>query len=198
MSIVLRFTDPQTLYRLKHISRRSEFLIRAMGHQDKADTHIIDATAGFGQDSIILAAAGFRVTMIERSQAVYELLTNALNEASTHPLLKSYTSRLTLYHGEAISYLNNSLSSAPDIVYLDPMYPPKQKNAASKKSMQFLQSLLINDIDNSEELLAMALSCAKKRVVVKRPRLAAPLTGHKPSFSIIGKSSRFDIYVITT
>jgi len=51
-----------------------------------------------------------------------------------------------------------------------------------------------DDID-AAALLAAALECAGKRVVVKRPRLAPVIAGLPPSFSQAGKSSRFDIYL---
>jgi 16S rRNA (guanine1516-N2)-methyltransferase len=63
-----------------------------------------------------------------------------------------------------------------------------------KKEMQCLQDLLGPDMDTIE-LFTAALACAKKRVVVKRPRIAPPLTQLAPSFSLKGSSSRFDIYL---
>jgi len=36
---------------------------------------------------------------------------------------------------------------------------------------------------------------AKKRVVVKRPRLGAFLCGEKPAYQYAGKSTRFDVYL---
>lgn len=193
--MILDFTTPQTIYRLKHISRRNEYLLRALGKVKPETTSIIDTTSGMGQDSLLMAAAGFHVLMLERSANVYDLLQNALNHAANHPMLTSCISRLTLLHIDAVTYLQQYEKPVADIIYLDPMFPAKQKNAASKKSMQFLQQLLQDDSDNTQELFNMALTCAKKRVVVKRPRLALPITTTKSSFSIVGKSSRFDIYI---
>ena len=42
--------------------------------------NIIDATAGLGYDSFILASLGAKVTLIERSQKMHELLQNGINE----------------------------------------------------------------------------------------------------------------------
>jgi len=85
--------------------------------------------------------------------------------------------------------------SQPDVIYLDPMFPSRSKTAQVKKEMQFFHDIVGPDTD-SEELLLKALSCAKKRIVVKRPRLAEKLLDNiKPDFEIIGKSTRYDIYL---
>lgn len=81
----------------------------------------------------------------------------------------------------------------PDVVYLDPMFPERHKSADVKKEMQAFHRLVGRDED-AGELLALALSVARYRVVVKRPRKAPDLAGVAPSHRIEGKSSRFDVY----
>ena len=94
-----------------------------------------------------------------------------------------------------------------DVVYLDPMFPPRQKQSAVKKGMTILHGLLethIPDQDDQEsrtreeqELLDTALQVAKLRVVVKRPA-KAPLLGDgstKPSHAMTGSVNRWDVYV---
>jgi 16S rRNA (guanine1516-N2)-methyltransferase len=98
----------------------------------------------------------------------------------------------------SIEYLKQ-LSSAksanvPDIIYLDPMYPERKKSASVKKNMQLLQQLLGKDEDTSE-LLEVALLTARKRVVVKRPKSANPVTDKKPTYQVSSKNTRYDIYV---
>lgn len=66
-----------------------------------------------------------------------------------------------------------TLSPAPDVVYLDPMYPHRQKSALVKKEMRVFQSLVGND-DDADSLLIPAMTIAKRRVVVKRPNYASP------------------------
>ena len=61
--------------------------------------------------------------------------------------------------------------------------------------MRLLRQLVGADEDASG-LLAVALGCARRRVVVKRPRLAPTLTGPPPGFHIIAPNTRFDIYPI--
>ena len=52
------------------------------------------------------------------------------------------------------------------------------------------------DVD-ANRIICVALTCAKRRVVVKRPRHASPLPGPDPFTAILGKSTRYDIYPIT-
>jgi 16S rRNA (guanine1516-N2)-methyltransferase len=59
-----------------------------------------------------------------------------------------------------------------------------------------LLRLLAGDDQDSGQLLARARMVATGRVVVKRPRLAPALAGPAPDFTISGKNSRFDVYLI--
>jgi 16S rRNA (guanine1516-N2)-methyltransferase len=56
--------------------------------------------------------------------------------------------------------------------------------------------LLVGDDQDSDALLTAGLTVAGKRVVVKRPRLAPPLAGPAANFSLGGKNSRFDVYLV--
>ena len=82
----------------------------------------------------------------------------------------------------------------PDVVYLDPMFPARQKSAAVKKKFQLLHHLEC-PCANEEELMAAALSVCPRKVVVKRPPKAPHLAGIKPSHSIEGKAVRYDCIV---
>ncbi|MFW5427415.1 MAG: class I SAM-dependent methyltransferase, partial [Methylophagaceae bacterium] len=77
----------------------------------------------------------------------------------------------------------------------DPMFPTRSKSAQVKKEMQFFHYIVGADED-SEKLLLESLNLAKKRIVVKRPRLAEQLTDIiQPAFEINGKSTRYDVYL---
>jgi 16S rRNA (guanine1516-N2)-methyltransferase len=97
-----------------------------------------------------------------------------------------------------------------DVVYLDPMFPPRTKSAAVKKGMQILHGLLDTQQSDDEstnqrnleesQLLELALQAAKVRVVVKRPIRATPLGGDssvtpRPSYDVEGSVNRWDVYV---
>ena len=81
----------------------------------------------------------------------------------------------------------------PEVVYLDPMYPHRTRAALVKKEMRALRRIVGEDQD-SPGLLAAALGCARRRVVVKRPRRAPTLAGPEPDARIEAPNTRFDIY----
>lgn len=188
---IIDFTEGAWIYRLQQASLRKEAIARAMGSHPNKHPRIIDATAGLGRDSFLLAALGFHVTLLERSTIVHALLKDALERARANTKLAPIVNRMELHCVDACDYLSKQQC---DIVYLDPMFPAREKTAQVKKEMVILQTLLGKDSD-TDALFRAALTCATQRIVVKRPRLAAGLTGIDPSFSLTGKSSRFDVYL---
>lgn len=185
------FLSGKLRYRADHAGLKNELLARAIGKKPKDNPIIVDATAGLGRDSFILASLGFRVTMLERSNELYDLLRDALNRASEE--IPEIIERLTLIHTDSISWLKTA--EKPQIIYIDPMFPERKKSALVKKDMALLQQLLPKE-DNYEALLECALACATVRVVVKRPRLAPSNSKHPPSYVLSGKTSRFDVYIL--
>ncbi|WP_051640754.1 class I SAM-dependent methyltransferase [Thiomicrorhabdus sp. Milos-T2] len=178
-------------------------LVRAMGQLEHELPSILDATAGMGGDSYVLASLGFKVCMVERSPVVAALINDALERAQSikpelDPELQQSIENLSLINADSTTYL---LKNQPvvDTIYMDPMYPEKKKKAAAKKEMQALQQLVGPDTD-SENLLEAALKTAKFRVVVKRPKGAdpvfCPLNKIKPTSQISSPNTRYDIYVI--
>ena len=187
------FLSGKLLYRQQHASRKKELLARAMGVSPREHPIIVDATAGLGRDSFILASLGFHITLLERSPILHALLTDAILRASLDPRLLPVMKRMHLIKTDSITWL--SKQPPADIIYLDPMFPERKKSALSKGNMQIFHDIVGADPD-AGLLLETALSCAITRVVVKRPRLAEPLSGIKPTYSLSGNSSRFDIYII--
>ena len=152
--------------------------------------NILDATAGLGSDSFILAKMGCIVTMLERNKTLAKMLKQALENFQNNALKNN----LTLIQTNALEFLISCKNF--DVIYLDPMFPEKNNTALVKKEMQILQELIGNDSD-SDQLLALAGKKAKKRVVIKRPKGAAYLGNQKPSHEIKGKSVRYDVYLFS-
>ncbi len=188
------FLSGKLRYRANLAGLRKESLAKAIGLSPRDDPVIVDATAGLGRDSFILATLGFHVILLERSLIVYTLLKDALTRAQQHSLLVPVINRMNLIHADALTWLS-ATHLHPDVIYLDPMFPKRKKSASVKKEMVILQDLLGNDED-SATLFNLALACTKQRVVVKRPRLAATITDNTPNYSIVGKNSRFDVYLV--
>ena len=171
---------------------QNELLGRAVGVGKRASLRVVDATAGLGRDSFVLADLGCEVSMIERSPFVHALLRDGFLRAagSDDPWLEQVCSRLQLIRGDSVLCL---LDQQPDVIYLDPMFPDRKKSAKSKKEMWLFQGLLGEDTDTSA-VLEVALAQASYRVVVKRPIKAPPLAKRTPGFFLPGRSVRFDVY----
>ena len=176
---------------------RGQLIARACGLKQGISPDIIDATAGLGRDSAVLASLGSRVLMIERHPAVAALLLDALERARRYEALNALTQRLFFAEGDSsqtLSALIAASSVAPQVIHLDPMYPHQDKSALVKKEMRLFRRLVGDDAD-APQLLAQALDLATHRVVVKRPRGAPPIEGPSPSHEIVSKNSRYDLYV---
>lgn len=192
--ILVDFGSGAATYRRKFGGGKGEGIAKAVGLNKKPDLTVIDATAGLGRDAFVLASLGAQVTMVERNPAVAALLTDGLRRAAVDPQLSSWLpARMRLVHQAAVEALSEL--AAPDVVYLDPMFPEREKSALVKKEMRAFHDVVGADPD-ADALLAPALALAQKRVVVKRPGYAGFLAGQKPSMSIEGKNNRFDVYVI--
>jgi 16S rRNA (guanine1516-N2)-methyltransferase len=192
------FSDPTLLYRLRTSGKR-QGIGKAVGlDKTKAVVRVLDATAGLGRDALVLAHLGCEVELMERSPWVHALLEDGFRRAreAEEDIVRDAVSRMRLVQGDAKERLRALAGSnnAPDVIYLDPMFPPRKKSAAVKKDIGTLQGLLGPDED-LEEVLMLALAVARKRVVVKRPPDQAEIAGPPPSFTLSGKATHFSIYV---
>lgn len=200
VTIQADFADPSVDYRRRHGGGRGEAIARAVGLRGQEPLSVVDATTGLGGDAFILAALGCRMTLLERVPALQDLLANGLARgaevgASSDPELGAAIARMTLVRGDAVDYLRALPSEeSPDVIYLDPMFPERRKSAAVKKEMQLFHRLVGADAD-AGALLGVALTRARQRVVVKRPRLADPLEGPPPDHLLEGVRNRYDLYV---
>lgn len=165
-----------------------------------SDTVVLDATAGFGEDSLVMAAAGFSVVATERVDELYQLLHASLVDARATEIdaLRLAAERIVAIHSDSKVYIDKQLkagSEKVDIVYLDPMFPEVRGKSLPKKKMQLIAELAGSCTDECE-LLEAAFSFAKAKVVVKRPAKGRYLADRKPSYSKSFKTIRFDVYQI--
>ena len=189
----LRGDFTRMLPRLRQGRLQQELLVRAARVRGVEAPTAVDCTAGLGEDSLLLAAAGFRVTLFERDRTIAALLADAMERAAAEPRLAEAVGRMTLVGGDSISGLAE-LDFAPDVVYLDPMFPARTKSAAVKKKFQLLHHLE-QPCEEEEALVSAALAACPRKVVIKRPAKGPQLAGVKPSYSIAGKAVRYDVLV---
>lgn len=192
--VKIDFITGTLAYRRRFGGGRGEAIAKAVGIKNEYLPHVLDATAGLGRDAFILASLGCKVTLFERHPVVGALLEDGLRRAYADPETGKYLHnhmQLVAASGfDAISVMKKK----PDVVYLDPMFPQRQKRALVKKEMQLFQ-LLVGTDNDANALLDVALALAKKRVVVKRPSYADFLTIRCPDLTKTMKNHRFDIYL---
>lgn len=237
MELALDFNDMQK--RIQPSKLQRELLVRAAKIKRAATCEhpltAIDTTAGLGQDSFLLAAAGFNVVMFERDPIIAALLGDALARAcsSANETTAAIANRMTLLEGDSITELNafaslntpasrdtsalpNSspsfdaaslpqssfsvdpstlLKNRPDVVYLDPMFPERSKSAAVKKKFQLLHHLE-KPCQDAEALLEAALKMHPHKIIIKRPAKGPYLANTNPSYSLKGKTIRYDCIVL--
>ena len=173
-----------------------ELIGKAVNH--RTNPVVWDATVGWGRDRFVLASLGLMVHTIEQHPIVACLLDDGLARARLNEATADAASRITLHFGNARLLLPQLLQHhpQPDVVYLDPMYPERQKSAAVKKEMAYFHDLVgLGQIEDEATLLETARRSARKRIVVKRPRLGNFLNIQDPAYQYIGKSTRFDVYL---
>lgn len=194
-AICVDFVEGAVAHRRKFGGGRGQSIAKAVGLKGGANPTVVDATAGLGRDAFVLASLGCCMTLLERNPVVAALLEDGLQRARQDGEIGVWMQeRMQLRPGSALVNLQN-LGFTPDVVYLDPMFPHRQKSALVKKEMRVFHSLVGPDED-ADALLPVALAVAGKRVVVKRPDYAGFLNDRPPSMSIETKSNRFDVYVI--
>jgi len=191
--LLIDFTAGKLAYRRQTAGKQQE-LAKAVGVKAHYKPKVLDTTAGLGRDAFVLASLGCTVHMLERSAALAALLDDALQRLAADKEQQAGI-KLSLQWINAINYLQSlAYADYPEVIYIDPMFPERQKTALVKKEMRILREL-IGDDEDAENLLTLALSRAQQRIVVKRHRLAPYLMAKKPHFQIVGKSTRFDIYL---
>lgn len=191
--LVLRADFTAMLPRIRGTMWQHELLAKA-SKLKKAEGRLtaLDATAGLGEDSLILAAAGYEVFMYEYDPVIAALLKDAMKRAKKNPQLASMVGRMHLMEADSIAAMKNDTTPL-SLIYLDPMFPARQKSALIKKKFQLLQKLESPCMDE-QALLEAALMRKPQRIVIKRPAKGPYMAGRKPQFSYQGKAIRYDCF----
>ncbi len=200
--------------RVVSAGRKSELILKAA--KISADSQVIDATAGFGHDSLILASTGAQVMMLEQEPLMALLLFSEQQRMSAQPNWQKLMARLTIINTDALSYFaqlqknTTDQAVAVDVVYLDPMFPEDSyqdsktgKGAKVGKQMQALHHLAHPPtLDEEMALLNKAQAVVadnqegRGRVIVKRPQQAPFLSQQNPDESWHNAALRFDGYFV--
>ena len=179
------------LHRVTNGRLQHEMLAKAV-KTDQENLKAIDATAGMGEDSLLLAACGYQVTLYEQNPVIAILLKDALRRAKKNTVLKDIVSRMQLVEGDSIEHLNKRLDPV-DVIYLDPMFPGRQKSGLIKKKLQLIQKLE-PPCSKETALFDAAMAAQPSKIIVKRPLKSPYLDERVPSYSLKGKAIRYDCY----
>lgn len=154
------------LHRVSDGRLAHEMLVRA-AKTTETDLKGIDATAGMGEDAFLLAAYGYDMTLYEQNPVVAVLLKDALRRAKKHPQLKEIAGRMKLVEGNSVEELKTRVD-AVDLIYLDPMFPGRQKSGLINKKLQLIQKLE-PPCSDEVELFEAAIQAKPSKIIVKRP-----------------------------
>ena len=154
----------------------------------------VDAAAGMGEDAFLLAAAGYEVLLFEKDPVIAALLKDAMRRAEDDPNLREIVGRMRLTEGDSIE-LTPQITAKPEIVYLDPMFPPRKKSGLINKKLQLIQKLEQPCADETA-LFNAAVALKPKKIIIKRPLHSGFLADKKPSYTVKGKAIRYDVVVI--
>ncbi|GAA0318110.1 class I SAM-dependent methyltransferase [Psychrobacter aestuarii] len=194
--------------RVVRAGRKYELLLQAA----KINEHsrVVDGTAGFGHDSLILASTGAKVCMLEAAPIMALLLLAEQQRMRGQPNWQKLMARLQIRYGSMQQYADALARTADvDMVYLDPMFPEGSyqdrkngKGAKVGKEMQALHRLALPPtIEEEKTLLAAATRLCQTdtrggRVIVKRPSDAPVLADASPDEQWHNDALRFDGYFV--
>ena len=133
------FVSGAVAHRLRFGGGRGQALAKAMGLRAGKTPSIIDATAGLGRDSFLLASLGAQVTLIERSEQMHSLLVQGMERARLEGgEFSAIMDRLTLLQGDAKELLPGLSAEA---ILIDPMHPPRTNSALVTRELRQVRRL---------------------------------------------------------
>ena len=91
--------------RLQYHNLTHELLVKATKVKGREKLRVIDATAGMGEDSLLLAAAGCEVTLYEQDTVIAALLQDTMRRALEEAALHEIVMRMQLVEGDSIDHL---------------------------------------------------------------------------------------------
>lgn len=185
------FISGKNAHRRQQGGGYNQLIAKACGVKANSPLKILDLTAGFAKDAYVLACLGAKVTMLEKNPFVCALLEDGLKRLHEQSLTLDLS--LKLIHADACEYLKD-FRQFFDVIYLDPMFDEKDYGAQVKKDLQILRKI-VNVNEESEHLFNHALNTKTKRIVVKRHRHAQPISEAPIHHQILGKSTRYDVYM---
>ena len=142
----------------------------------------------------LLAAQGYEVTLYEQNPVIAALLKDAIRRAKKNMDLKDIAGRMKVIEGNSVEGMSKLLDPV-DVIYLDPMFPARQKSSLINKKLQLIQKLE-PPCSGEKDLFDAAIRANPDKIIVKRPLKSECLAGREPSYTLKGKAIRYDCYVL--
>lgn len=176
--------------RIVKAGQKNEMLLKIAKLKDKM--RVIDGTAGFGIDALILASTGASVTLIEQNPILFLILKVEQHKMSQHKNWQKLMGRIDIIYGDSGKILHTL--DKVDLIYLDPMFPSDSYKGLVNKHMQVLhQYINPPHFDDEVALFETAIAHCDK-LVIKRPISAPNFANINPMQSVSNDIVRFDKY----
>ncbi len=150
---------------------------------------------GWGAMPLCWLRVGCRVRMLERNPVVAALLDDGLARGYADVEIGGWLQeRLQLIHASSLTALTD-ITPRPQVVYLDPMFPHKQKSALVKKRCASFSRWWDRDhADGSTGACTLAGDQTRSSANL---HYAPPLANVATPNAVVTKGHRFDIYAGT-
>lgn len=177
--------------RIVSAGKANELILKAC--KLNKEMSVIDGTAGFGIDGLILASTGARVTFIEQNPILFLMLIFEQQKMSQNPNWQKLMARITIVFGDS----NEIIKQKPkhDLIYLDPMFPNDSYKGSVNKNMQVLHEFITPPSFNDEMTLFETAMANCDKLIIKRPLSAPNFAGKLPIQSVNNEVIRFDVYM---
>ena len=177
-------------YRIVTAGRKSELILQACKPQ--AGMMVLDGTAGFGHDALILASSGAHVTLCESNPVMALLLYYEYQAMAQVANWQGLLGRMDIIYKDTSKMIGEF-----DCVYLDPMFPKDSYKAKVNKQMQALHELAAPPTQSeAHQIFCRSMNMIKSngRLIIKRPIGAPYFAQQPPNHSIQNDALRFDRY----
>ncbi len=137
--IDIDFIAGNLAHRQQYGGGRGQSIAKAIGlKQGLAPPSVLDATAGLAKDAYVLACLGCRLTLLERSPVIVELINDAIERAKENEHFQKIIDRgFNVIANSSIDYLTELFQKSkdnlakkrlpediyPDVIYPDVIYP---------------------------------------------------------------------------
>lgn len=127
------FVEGGAAHRRLYGGGSGQMIAKAVGVAQGVRPRVLDATAGLGKDAFVLASLGCQMSLIERQPLIGALLEDGLLRAAADFEVAPIVARMQLLKGNSIELMRNWQGEPPQVIYLDPMFPHREKTALVKK-----------------------------------------------------------------